>query len=106
MRTGNVVVSRRYPKNDPKKTRGAATQNHRNSNVKNVLKGKVGSVAVDCVLGADGVPQATLVSPADTGLDTVALRIVRDSSWLPALRNGQPVEYRFRVVVTFSLVSR
>ena len=72
----------------------------------NVLKGKVGSVAVDCVLGADGVPQATLVSPADTGLDTVALRIVRDSSWLPALRNGQPVEYRFRVVVTFSLVSR
>ena len=39
VRTGNVVVSRRYPKNDPKKTRGAETQNHKNSSVKNVLKG-------------------------------------------------------------------
>ena len=39
VRTGNAVVSRRYPKNDPKNTSGEETQNHRKSSVKNVLNG-------------------------------------------------------------------
>lgn len=36
VRVGKVTVSLLYPKNDPKRTKGTETQNHKNSRVKNV----------------------------------------------------------------------
>ena len=39
VRTGNLIDSFLYPKNDPKKTRGTDTQNHRKSRVKKDVNG-------------------------------------------------------------------
>jgi protein TonB len=64
-----------------------------------------GQVVLDCLVNTSGALGCAVVSetPSNWGFGEAALRISRDYRMSPALRNGAPVEGRYRMVVPFRL---
>jgi protein TonB len=64
-----------------------------------------GSATLDCLVEISGRLDCTLISetPPDWGFGRAAMRIAQDYRMAPALRDGQPVEARYRMRVPFQL---
>jgi periplasmic protein TonB len=64
-----------------------------------------GQVVLDCRVDAAGLLDCRVVSetPANWGFGEAALRISRDYAMVPATRDGQVVEARYRMRVPFDL---
>jgi TonB family protein len=68
------------------------------------LSKKEGSVSIGLVVGTDGVPHdVRVVSSSDKDFDTKAIETVQRWRFLPALKEGQPVEWPLEVWVDFHL---
>jgi protein TonB len=65
--------------------------------------GVEGSVVLDCVVGTTGYLRCGVASesPANWGFGEAALRIAADHRMTPAMRDGTPVEGRYRMRVPF-----
>lgn len=65
--------------------------------------GTEGDVVLDCLVSTAGFLRCTVVSetPAGSGLSDAALRIAADHQMRPAMRDGIPVEGRYRMRVPF-----
>lgn len=64
-----------------------------------------GSVQLDCLVTTTGALQCTVISetPTNWGFGAAAIRISQDYRMLPAMRDGAPVEGRYRMRVPFRL---
>jgi protein TonB len=64
-----------------------------------------GQVVLECLVNTSGALGCAVVSetPANWGFGEAALRISRDYRMSPAMRDGMPVEGRYRMVVPFRL---
>lgn len=65
--------------------------------------GVEGSVLLDCLVATTGHLRCSVISetPADWGFAAAALRIAADHQMTPAMRDGAPVEGRYRMRVPF-----
>jgi len=68
-------------------------------------RGVEGRVVLDCSVSTQGSLACAVVSetPSNWGFAEAALRISRDYRMVPAMRNGQAVEGRHRMVVPFEI---
>jgi len=64
-----------------------------------------GAVQLDCLVTTTGALQCAIVSetPANWGFGAAAIRIAQDYRMVPAMRDGAPVEARYRMRVPFRL---
>jgi protein TonB len=64
-----------------------------------------GQVVLDCLVNVSGALNCAVVSetPSNWGFGQAALRISRDYRMAPAMRDGQPVEGRYRMRVPFEV---
>ncbi|HWA00122.1 MAG TPA: TonB family protein [Caulobacterales bacterium] len=64
-----------------------------------------GAVTLDCAVRTTGALECWVVSetPAGWGFAEAALRMSRDYAMVPAMRDGAPVEGRYRLRVPFAL---
>jgi protein TonB len=64
-----------------------------------------GQVVLDCLVDANGALNCSVASetPANWGFGDAALRIARDYRMVPAMRDGQAVEGRYRMRVPFEV---
>ena len=64
-----------------------------------------GAVQLDCLVTTTGALQCAVVSetPANWGFGVAAIRIAQDYRMVPAMRDGAPVEARYRMRVPFRL---
>lgn len=64
-----------------------------------------GQVVLDCIVDVNGALSCVVVSetPANWEFGQAALRISRDYRMVPAMRNGQAVEARYRMRVPFDV---
>jgi protein TonB len=64
-----------------------------------------GAVQLDCLVTTTGALQCTVISetPANWGFGAAAIRISQDYRMVPAMRDGAPVEGRYRMRVPFRL---
>ncbi len=70
-----------------------------------ITRNMEGQVVLDCLVNTSGALGCAVVSetPANWGFGDAALRISRDYRMSPAMRDGAPVEGRYRMVVPFRL---
>lgn len=70
-----------------------------------VARGMEGEVVLDCLVAVSGRLACAVVSetPRNWGFGEAALRIAADHRMAPAMRNGAPVEGRYRMRVPFQL---
>lgn len=68
-------------------------------------RGVEGEVLLDCLVGTSGRLSCSVLeeTPAHWGFGEAALRISRDHEMAPALRDGAPVEGRYRMRVPFEM---
>jgi len=64
-----------------------------------------GEVQLDCLVTIAGALQCSVASetPANWGFGAAAIRIAQDYRMVPAMRDGAPVEARYRMRVPFRL---
>lgn len=70
-----------------------------------IPRGVEGEVVLDCLVSTAGALRCAVASetPANWGFGEAALRIAHDHRMVPASRNGEPVEGRYRMRVPFQL---
>lgn len=68
-------------------------------------RGMEGEAVLDCLVGTSGALSCTVVteSPMNWGFGAAAIRIAEDHRMVPATRNGQAVEGRYRMRVPFEM---
>ena len=64
-----------------------------------------GQVLLDCLVDTNGALNCSVVSetPANWGFGAAAMRIARDHRMVPAMRDGQAVQGRYRMRVPFEV---
>ena len=64
-----------------------------------------GEVQLDCLVTTTGALQCSVASetPANWGFGAAAIRIAQDYRMVPAMRDGAPIEARYRMRVPFRL---